>query len=92
MVHKLIIRRDDEIRQLQNILSKNGITVEITENAVNWVAKQGFDPQFGARPVKRIIQRYILNELSKMILKGSVNREMPVIVDYENGILQFRNG
>jgi ATP-dependent Clp protease ATP-binding subunit ClpB len=80
-----------QFRHLQNQLSKNGITVEITENAVEWIAEQGFDPQFGARPVKRIIQRNILNELSKMILSGSVNHEKPIVVDQQLGKLLFRN-
>jgi ATP-dependent Clp protease ATP-binding subunit ClpB len=81
-----------QFRQLQNLLAKNGVSVTITEKAVDWIAGQGFDPQFGARPVKRIIQRTILNELSKMILSGSINQEKPVIGDYEKGKLSFRNG
>ena len=80
-----------QFRQLQNLLLKSSITITITENAVDWVAGQGFDPQFGARPVKRIIQRNILNELSKMILSGSVNREKPIVVDLDRGKLLFRN-
>jgi len=80
-----------QFSHLQNLLSINGITMEITENAVDWIAGQGFDPQFGARPVKRIIQRNILNELSKMILSGSVNQEKPILVSCETGKLLFKN-
>jgi ATP-dependent Clp protease ATP-binding subunit ClpB len=80
-----------QFRQLQNMLSKNGIAISITDAAVEWIAGKGFDPQFGARPVKRIIQRNILNELSKMILSGVVNQEKPVIIDQEQGKLVFRN-
>ncbi|MFA4863942.1 MAG: AAA family ATPase, partial [Bacteroidales bacterium] len=80
-----------QFSHLQNLLSINGITMEITENAVDWIAGQGFDPQFGARPVKRIIQRNILNELSKMILSGSVNQEKPIVVSCETGKLLFKN-
>jgi ATP-dependent Clp protease ATP-binding subunit ClpB len=80
-----------QFRQLQNLLSKNGITVEITGNAVEWIAEQGFDPQFGARPVKRIIQRNILNELSKMILSGKVQRDAFITVDVKEGRLLFLN-
>jgi ATP-dependent Clp protease ATP-binding subunit ClpB len=80
-----------QFRQLQTLLSKNGIAISITEPAVEWIAEQGFDPQFGARPVKRIIQRNILNELSKMILSGSINQEKPVFVDLDQRKLIFRN-
>lgn len=80
-----------QFRQLQSLLTKNGITISITEEAVEWIAKEGFDPQFGARPVKRIIQRNILNELSKMILSGAVNQEKPIVVDYSKGAIVFKN-
>ena len=55
------------------------------------LAEAGFDPQFGARPIKRAIQRYLLNDLSKQLIAGSVNRDRPVTVDSENGNLVFRN-
>jgi ATP-dependent Clp protease ATP-binding subunit ClpB len=80
-----------QFRHLQGLLLKNGISVTFTANAVDWVAEKGFDPQFGARPVKRIIQRNVLNELSKMILSGAVNHNKPVIVDQAGGKLLFRN-
>jgi ATP-dependent Clp protease ATP-binding subunit ClpB len=80
-----------QFTQLQNLLLKNGITVTITENAVDCVAQQSYDPQFGARPVKRIIQRNILNELSKMILSGSVDPVKLLVVDAGESGLVFRN-
>ena len=80
-----------QFRQLQNLLGSNGITITITEKAVELITGQGFDFQFGARPVKRIIQRNILNELSKMILSGTINKDEPVIIDREGENLLFRN-
>jgi ATP-dependent Clp protease ATP-binding subunit ClpB len=89
----------DEIREvvklqfglLQIMLAKNGISILMTEKAIDWVALKGFDPQFGARPVKRIMQRNVLNELSKMILSGVVSQEKTVIIDQEKDRLLFRN-
>jgi len=80
-----------QFNQLKSMLSKNGITVSITDAAVNWIAHKGYDPQYGARPVKRIMQRTLLNELSKLILGGSVTTEKPVAIDLENEMLVFRN-
>jgi ATP-dependent Clp protease ATP-binding subunit ClpB len=80
-----------QLGQLQNLLAKNGVTVKITESATNWIADRGYDPQFGARPVKRIIQRNVLNELSKMILSGKVNQEKPIIIDQQQDQLVFGN-
>lgn len=89
----------DEIRQvvelqfneLQGMLSKNGVLIKMSPKATDWIAAKGFDPQFGARPVKRIMQRAVLNELSKMILSGAVNQESPVLIDIEGERLVFRN-
>jgi ATP-dependent Clp protease ATP-binding subunit ClpB len=80
-----------QFNQLQNLLANNGIAISITEQAVELITGQGFDFQFGARPVKRIIQRNILNELSKMILSGALNKEEPVIIDRAGEELIFRN-
>ena len=77
--------------RLQALLSKNGVSITITDNAVDWIAGQGFDPQFGARPVKRIMQRYILNELSKMILAGKIIQDKNVVIDFDGKNLVFRN-
>jgi ATP-dependent Clp protease ATP-binding subunit ClpB len=80
-----------QFRQLQHLLTDNGISISITEGAVEWITSKGFDSQYGARPLKRVIQRNILNELSKMILSGSVNKELPVVIDEEKGNLVFSN-
>jgi ATP-dependent Clp protease ATP-binding subunit ClpB len=63
------------------MLSTNGITLDVTDAAVEWIATGGYDPQFGARPVKRVIQRSLLNELSKRILSGELSRDGHVTVD-----------
>jgi ATP-dependent Clp protease ATP-binding subunit ClpB len=73
------------------MLKEAGITLEVTDKAIDFIASEGFDPEFGARPVKRAIQRYLLNDLSKKILAGSVDRNEPVIVDSENNTLVYRN-
>ncbi len=75
----------------QEMLSKNNIKLEISEAAVNKLADMGYDPQFGARPLKRVIQREVLNELSKMILAGKVNAEKPIRVDVKGDDFVFEN-
>jgi ATP-dependent Clp protease ATP-binding subunit ClpB len=80
-----------QLNQVTKMLSGNGIQLEVSDNALSFLAEEGYDPQFGARPVKRAIQRYVLNDLSKAILKGEVNNEKPIIVDYANGKILFRN-
>lgn len=72
-------------------LSKNGIHVEISNEAIQLLAERGYDPIFGARPIKRVIQRDVLNELSKLILAGKVNKEKPMTIDVEKGEYVFRN-
>lgn len=88
----------DEIRQVVRLqfelivsrLSKSGYTAKITDAAINWIAEAGFDPQFGARPVKRMMQRFLLNDLSKEILTGNISREREIIIDAENNQLKFK--
>jgi ATP-dependent Clp protease ATP-binding subunit ClpB len=80
-----------QLNQITKMLSGNGIQLQVSDNALSFLAEEGYDPQFGARPVKRAIQRYVLNDLSKAILKGEVNNENPIIVDYKNGEIVFRN-
>jgi ATP-dependent Clp protease ATP-binding subunit ClpB len=85
-----------EIVQLQlngvrKQLSENGIDLQFTEAAVRLISEEGYDPQFGARPVKRVIQRHILNPLSKAILAGTIDREKPVGIDAVGGELKFSN-
>jgi ATP-dependent Clp protease ATP-binding subunit ClpB len=77
--------------QLRKTLLNNGIEIRITNDGINWLAEQGYDPQFGARPVKRIIQRYIVNGLSKQILENKINRDHPVTVDVRDNSLIMIN-
>ncbi len=87
-----------EIRQIVRLqfelvvsrLEKSGYTAKMTEAATDWFAEAGFDPQFGARPVKRIMQKFLLNDLSKEILAGKVSKEGEIIIDAEHGHLVFR--
>ena len=76
---------------IERMLAKNEIRIRATKKAVQFIATQGFDPQFGARPIKRVIQKNLLNELSKMILEGNVNKEKEIVVDEKEGKLVFRN-
>jgi len=72
---------DMQLKNLQRILEKNGFIIDFTDEALNYLAEKGYDPQFGARPVKRVIQDLVLNELSKNILGSRIDRERPVLVD-----------
>ena len=72
------------------ILATNGIELHYTDAAVSWIAEAGYDPEFGARPVRRVIQHSVLNELSKSILSGSVDRSSVITLDIEDGKLLFR--
>ncbi|MBN1251414.1 MAG: ATP-dependent chaperone ClpB [Bacteroidales bacterium] len=76
---------------IKKMLSDREFNLEITENAINWISEKGFNPQFGARPIKRVIQKYVLNELSKQILAGTVNKSSEIIIDVENKQLIFKN-
>ena len=80
-----------QIKSIQKMLSKSGIDFSITPAALAYLADEGFDPEFGARPVKRAIHRLVLNQLSKDILAQKVSKEHPIIVDVENDELIFRN-
>ena len=71
---------------VQQRLSDSGIKLDISDKALDRLAKMGFDPQFGARPLKRVIQREILNELSKQILSGKVNKDSVIFVDMKNEV------
>ncbi|MGA3012917.1 MAG: ATP-dependent chaperone ClpB [Bacteroidales bacterium] len=76
---------------IQEMLKKDGIKLTATPKAINLISAQGFDPQFGARPIKRVIQKNILNELSKMMLEGKVDKDNIIVVDEKGGKLLFRN-
>lgn len=80
-----------QFKMVEKMLRDNGIAVKITDVAAGLLSQQGYDPQYGARPIKRVIQKQVLNELSKMILADKVNRDKPIIVDVENGAFTFRN-
>ncbi|MBS4060345.1 MAG: AAA family ATPase, partial [Bacteroidetes bacterium] len=79
-----------QFRMVQQTLLNNGFNIDITENALEHIANAGFDPQYGARPVKRVLQKEMLNELSKMILSGKLLKEKKVIVDSDLNTLIFR--
>ena len=76
---------------VRKMLSENGIRLEYTPAAREWVAAAGFDPLYGARPVKRTIQRTVVNELSKRILAGEVDRTKPIRIDAAADGLYFTN-
>ena len=80
-----------QLERVKAMLQPQGLTLEWTDPAVNYLAEMGYDPEFGARPVKRAIQRYVLNNLSKSILSGTVNRDKPIIMDNFGTELVFRN-
>ena len=80
-----------QVRLVQKMLASNGVSLQVTNDALSLLAEDGYDPEFGARPVKRTIQRMVLNQLSKDILAGTVNREHPITIDREGDNLVFRN-
>ena len=90
---------EDQIRDIVRMqvdgiirmLSESGIQMRLTDDAIAFLGKAGFDPEFGARPVKRAIQRYLLNDLSKKILSGEVNKEHEIVVDATGEGLRFSN-
>ena len=80
-----------QINGIQKMLADNGVTLQMTDEAVEFLATAGFDPEFGARPVKRAIQRYLLNDLSKKLLAQEVDRTKPIVVERSADGLKFRN-
>ena len=80
-----------QVRSVKKMLQTNGITLEVTPAALDLLAEDGYDPEFGARPVKRTIQRLVLNQLSKDILAQKVDREHPITIDVRDGELVFVN-
>ncbi len=80
-----------QIEAVKRMLQPQGFTLDVTPAAIERLADEGFDPEFGARPVKRAIQRYLLNDMSKKILSESVSREKPIVVDADADGLIFRN-
>jgi ATP-dependent Clp protease ATP-binding subunit ClpB len=80
-----------QLNDLKNQLLKNGVILEFSEYALDYLAENGFDPQFGARPLKRLIQKQIVNQLSKKLLSGTIDKTHPVLVDVFDGTVVFRN-
>ena len=87
-IHEIVkLQLNGMIKQLQEA----GFTLEVTDDAIDWLGQLGYDPQFGARPLKRVLQKKVLNELSKKILMGEVKKDQAIVVDcFENQIV-FRN-
>ncbi len=82
---------DLQVKSVKKMLASNGITLDVTKEALDLLADDGYDPEFGARPVKRTIQRMVLNQLSKDILAQKVDREHPIIIDRSGDELVFKN-
>lgn len=80
-----------QLNDLKEQLAKSGITLEFTDYTLDYLAENGFDPQFGARPLKRLIQKQIVNQLSKKLLAGNIDKTKPVLVDVFDGMVVFRN-
>lgn len=80
-----------QLNNISNMLADNGVRLQVTERALEFISREGYDPQFGARPVKRAIQRYILNDLSKEIISGKLDNEKIITVDYRDNKLVFTN-
>ena len=96
MFHPLTAPQIAQIVQLQvasigKLLAGQGVTLRVADSAVSLVAEAGFDPEFGARPVKRALQRLLLNDLSKALLAGTVDKEKPIVVEADGQQLRFRN-
>ena len=80
-----------QINEIKTILEKSGFDIHLTDNAIDFLAQAGYDPQYGARPVKRVIKKMLLNELSKLILAGTLNKEAQITVDANDKKLSFSN-
>jgi ATP-dependent Clp protease ATP-binding subunit ClpB len=80
-----------QLNDLKEQLAKSGVLLEFTDYALDYLAENGFDPQFGARPLKRLIQKQIVNQLSKKLLSGTIDKTKPVLVDVFDGTVVFRN-
>ena len=80
-----------QMNAVKKMLEPQGFTLNVTDAAIRYLADAGYDPEFGARPVKRAIRRLVLNDLSKKILAEEVSREKPIVIDANGAGLQFRN-
>ena len=82
---------DLQFKSVQRTLAEMGIEIEASEEALDWLAQLGYDPQFGARPLKRVIQKKLLNELSKSILSGKVDKDSKIKLDVFDNQFVFMN-
>ena len=80
-----------QLEYLQHLVAQSGIRLHFSDYLIDHLAEHGFDPQFGARPLKRLIQKEIVNVLSKKILAGDIDKSQPVLVDVFDGVVVFRN-
>jgi ATP-dependent Clp protease ATP-binding subunit ClpB len=80
-----------QLNNLKRLVAQSGIHLEFSDYALDYLAEQGFDPQFGARPLKRLIQKEIVNQLSRRILAGEIDKSQPVLVDVFDNTVVFRN-
>jgi ATP-dependent Clp protease ATP-binding subunit ClpB len=80
-----------QLNQLKEMLLPQGILLEFTDYSLGYLVENGFDPQFGARPLKRLIQKEIINLLSKKIISGDIRKENPIVVDVFDGVVVLRN-
>jgi ATP-dependent Clp protease ATP-binding subunit ClpB len=80
-----------QLKQLKSLVAENGMQIEFTDYLVEYLSEQGFDMQFGARPLKRLIQKLVVNELSKQILSGAIDKTKKVLIDIFDGVVVFRN-
>lgn len=80
-----------QVKGIQQMLEENGVQLQLTGQALNFLSEVGYDPEFGARPVKRAIQRYLLNNLSKKLLSQEIDKSKPILVDANTDQLVFKN-
>ena len=80
-----------QLQGLKNLVAQSGINLEFSDYAIDYLAEHGYDPQFGARPLKRLIQKEIVNQLSKKILSGEVDKTKTVLIDVFDNTVVFRN-
>ena len=80
-----------QIKSVQKMLAENGVELEMTDAALNFLSQVGYDPEFGARPVKRAIQRYLLNDLSKQILAEKITKDNQIVIDVKDDHIVFTN-
>lgn len=96
MFEPLTLKEIEQVVRIQldgvvRMLKGNGVDLKFEDEAVNWISQMGFDPEFGARPVKRVIQRMVLDPLSRQLLAGTIDKSKSIIIDMRDGELDFKN-